>query len=153
MRLLAYLAAILIAFPALAAADAQSEALWQRADTLIHQNQYQQALPLLLEAAERGHPRAQATLGNLYAGDTQGHSKHGIPYDMAKAMYWYAKAAAQGHRYGEYGLGNGYMLGLDGLPVDQVKASQLFESSAAAGTGGCPGGDRHVLRARSRRAA
>jgi hypothetical protein len=133
MRLLACLAALLITFPALAATDAQSEALWQRADALMTRNQYQQALPLLLEAAEHGHPRAQATLGNLYAGDTQGHSKHGIPYDMARAMYWYAKAAAQGHRYGEYGLANGYMLGLGGLPVDQVKASQLFESSAEKG--------------------
>ena len=59
MRLLACLAAMLIAVPALAAADAQSEALWQRADALMQHNQYQQALPLLLDAAERGHPRAQ----------------------------------------------------------------------------------------------
>lgn len=115
------------------AADPESEQLWQRADALLNQGQYQQALPMLIDAAERGHPRAQATLGNLYAGDTQGHSKHGIPYDMNKSMYWYAKAAAQGHRFAEYGLGNGYMLGLGGLPVDQAKASQLFDSSARKG--------------------
>jgi TPR repeat protein len=115
------------------AADPEAEQLWQRSDALLKQGQYQQALPLLIDAAERGHPRAQATLGNLYAGDTEGHSKHGIPYDMDKSMYWYAKAAAQGHRFAEYGLGNGYMLGLGGLPVDQVKASQLFDSSARKG--------------------
>jgi TPR repeat protein len=42
-------------------------------------------------------------------------------------------AAAQGHRFAEYSLGNGYMLGLGGLPVDQQRATKLFEASAEQG--------------------
>src|ERR1700733_3120645 len=110
-----------------AAPDAQAEQEWERAYPLLQQRQISTALPLLFDAAKRGHPRAQATLGNLY------HQGIGVPQDDTKAMQWYALAAAQGHAVAEYSLGNGYMLGIGGLPVDQVKATALFEASAQQG--------------------
>jgi TPR repeat protein len=125
---LAIAVSLLAAAPARAAADAQSEQLWQQADALVKRSQYQQALPILLEAARRGHPRAQTTLGNLYHA-----GKPGIAQDDTTAMKWYALGAAQGHRFAQYSLANGYMLGIGGLMQDQAKATQLFEASAQQG--------------------
>jgi len=113
--------------PASAAGDAQAEQLWQQADALMQRNQYPAALPLLQQAAGLGHARAQTTLGNIF------HGAKGVPKDDTKAMFWYAKGAAQGHRFAQYSLANGYMLGLGGLPVDQVQATVLFEASAQQG--------------------
>jgi TPR repeat protein len=109
------------------AADANSEDLWRQADALMQRNQYRAAMPVLLRAAQMGNARAQATLGNIY------HGAKGVPKDDTEAMRWYALAAAQGHRFAQYSLGNGYMLGIGGLPVDQARATALFEASARQG--------------------
>jgi len=128
LRRTAFLIAALVSlFAGAAVADDEAEQEWRQADILMQRQQYQAALPLLLDAGRRGHVRAQATLGNIY------HGAKGVAKDDTIAMQWYAKAAAQGHRFAEYSLGNGYMLGLGGLPVDQVQATELFEASARQG--------------------
>jgi TPR repeat protein len=109
------------------AADAQSDALVQRGSQFVTQQNYAQALPLLLESAKRGNSRAQALLGNMY-GDGRG-----VPQDFGQAMEWYRKAAEQGHRFAQYSLGLGYMTGLGGLPEDDAKAARLYDASARQG--------------------
>lgn len=126
--LLALFAVMAAAGTAVAAVDLPAEQLWQRADALMKQRRYQQAIPILAEASERGHPRATTALANIYA-----RGEPGIPVDMHKAMRLYERGVQQGHRFAEYSLGNGYMLGLGGLPVDQEKASALFEAAARKG--------------------
>ncbi len=80
----------------------------------------------LQQAAERGHARAQALLGNMYRGG------HGVPKNLQRAAYWYGKAAAQGHRGAAFNLGDMYESG-DGLPVDFNKAAANYDVSARQG--------------------
>ena len=53
------------------------------------------AVPILTDAAERGHPNAQYLLGKLYL---QGE---GVPREKERAAYWLGAAAAQGHGYAQ----------------------------------------------------
>jgi TPR repeat protein len=96
----------------------------------IKANQPDAAAPVLaylVKIAQAGNPQAQSMLGNIY------HDGRGVPPNDTTAMQWYAKSAAQGHAYAEYALGNGYMLGIGGLPEDQAKATALFVSAAGKG--------------------
>jgi TPR repeat protein len=96
---------------------------------LINQNQYQDAVPVLLRAARIGHPRAQAMLGIIYQ---DGDSVQ--PNDRA-AAYWFGLAVTQGHRAAEYALGAMYEEGEGGLPKDEKKAIELYIRSANQGFG------------------
>jgi TPR repeat protein len=105
----------------------QADQLWQRADTLLQAGRVAEALPVLMQSAKLGNARAQTTLGNMY-GDGRG-----VPKDFKQAMYWYEKGAEQGHRFSQYSLGLGYMIGLGGLPTNDAQAARLFEASAKQG--------------------
>lgn len=103
--------------------DPKVEARFKQGYDLYMKKSYAAAFPILLEAAEAGHPRAQAVLGIIYS---QGR---GQAVDNKQAAEWYSKAAAQGHRAAQFSLGNLYLEG-DGVPKDQVKAIQLYRQSA-----------------------
>lgn len=60
--------------------------------TAYERGDYQTALKEFSEAAKQGHAAAQVSLGWLYA---QGL---GVTQDDKQALYWYGRAAAQGHR-------------------------------------------------------
>ena len=107
-----------------AAIDAQSDALFQQGESLYRRGIFRQALPSLMEAAKRGHPRAQALIGAMY------WNGRGVPKDLQQSAYWYTKAAAQGHRAAQYNLAGLYEMGAGGLPKDMVKSAQLLEASA-----------------------
>jgi uncharacterized protein len=55
------------------------------------QQQYEEALKLLLPIAEAGNPEAQFRVGGIYDGG------YGVQQDEETACTWYKKAAAQGH--------------------------------------------------------
>ena len=74
-----------------------------------------------------GHARAQATLGIAY------QDGNGVRADDRAAAYWFALAAAQGHRASEYALGGMYEEGEGGLPRDARRAGQLYLASARQG--------------------
>jgi len=76
--------------------------------------------------AQAGNAEAQSRLGVLYA---QGV---GVPRDQEQALYWYRKAADQGHPGGEWNLAFRYVKG-QGVPVDYLKARQLFRQAAQSG--------------------
>lgn len=52
---------------------------------------YVTAFKILLPLAEEGNPQAQSSVGSMYDVGL------GVGVDAAKAMYWYNKAALQGH--------------------------------------------------------
>jgi hypothetical protein len=108
-----------------ATVDPQTEQLFQRAKTLRDSGREREAVPILREAAERGHPMAQHRLGYLYRGGDAG-----LPKDERQAAVWFAKAAAQGNRAAQYALGGMYEEGEGGLPKDPARASQLYRQSA-----------------------
>jgi TPR repeat protein len=85
------------------------------------------AFPLWLKAAEMGHMWAQSNVGVCYA---QGW---GTPADQEKAVYWYQKAADQGHGQSCFNLANNYMDGTGGLPADKEKAVEYYKKAVEAG--------------------
>ena len=106
---------------------AMAEGLWQRASAMVNREQYRDAMPLLFQAANMGHARAQSMLGIIFQdGD-------GVKADDRAAAYWFGAAAAQGHRAAQYGLGGMYEEGEGGLPKDLAKATELYIKSASQG--------------------
>lgn len=101
--------------------------LWQRAVQYFEQQQYRNAIPLLLKAAYQGDMRSQATLGGML------QNGEGFRQDDRAAAYWFSAAAAQGHRASEYALGTLYEAGQGGLPKNEAKAIELYTQSAHQG--------------------
>jgi TPR repeat protein len=106
-------------------ADAAAEQLFQRAKALREAKQERQAVPLLREAAQRGHPRAQHLMGWYHQ-----TGRAGVEKDERLAASWFANAAAQGNRASQYSLGTMYEEGEGGLPKDRVMAARLYRQSA-----------------------
>ena len=77
-------------------------------------------------SAELGDPEEQFALGRLYEKGV------GTPVDKGMALYWYEKAAEQGHTVGQIYSGNAYFLG-KGTAVDYDKSLYWYEKAAAAG--------------------
>jgi uncharacterized protein len=115
-----------------------------------------------LKAAEQGHAKAQATLGNRYSEGVgvakdeqqaifwyrkaaeQGLDEpqfilalsydigRGVPKDYRQAVFWYRKAAEQGHAHAQFGLGSMYASGR-GLRKDDQQAGFWYRKSAEQG--------------------
>ena len=83
----------------------------------------------MLRAAEHGDAEAQYKLAGAH--------KWGFsaPQDPAKAMYWYHKAAEQGHPRAQNELGNIYSsgVGFPHVPQDRAKAAYWYQKAAAQG--------------------
>ncbi len=103
-----------------------AEALLQRANAFYERRDYRDALAVYSQAANLGHPRAMAVLGNMY------HEGQGVPKDPGQALKWYSEAAARGHRGAQYSLGLMYEEA-EGVPQNVSKAAQLYEASARQG--------------------
>jgi TPR repeat protein len=108
------------------AVDPAAEQPFRRGVSLFESHQYAAALPALLDAAQRGHPRAQALLGRMY------REGLGVAVNERQAVSWFGQAAAQGHRGAQFALGSMYEEG-EGVPKDVQKAAQLYEASARQG--------------------
>ncbi|PHI95498.1 hypothetical protein BG621_06490 [Parasaccharibacter apium] len=76
----------------------------------------------LLKQAEHGNVRAQFLIGNKY--------ELGIPYDYAKAVAWYQKAAKQGDPEAQRSLALMYAEGR-GVAQNDVQAVSWYRKSAA----------------------
>ncbi len=83
---------------------------------------YQSALNVWLEAAERGEPEAQNNVGEIYERGV------GAEPDYEKAAEWYRKAAEQDYRRAQYNLGALYERGL-GVPQDPLQALNWYRRS------------------------
>ena len=78
--------------------------------------------------AESGDPRAQLSLGMLYA------YGRGVPQDDAQAAAWFRKAADQGLAAAQRRLGAMYVLG-QGVPQDDVEAHRWLNLAASRVSG------------------
>ena len=63
-----------------------------KGDKLMKEEKYDEALPLLKQAAETGDPAAQYTLGNMY------NLGNGMEENLEEAMKWYDMAAKQDNK-------------------------------------------------------
>lgn len=97
---------------------------WEKAQVLLQQERYEEALKKLHNAAERGHAAAQNVLGNCYA------DGKGVSQDDTETVKWYRKAAEQGHARAQYMLGLLYEFGR-GVPKDLKKAEKWYIKTAA----------------------
>lgn len=103
-----------------------SEELYQKAASSYRVGRYEEALPKMEKAAQKGHVKAQYYCGNMY------DKGYGTPADKAKALMWFEKAAAQGDRLSQFYCGKMYEKG-EGTPVDQARARMWYEKAAAQG--------------------
>jgi TPR repeat protein len=103
-----------------------AEALWQRGSAFYERKDYRGALAVYSQAANLGHPRAMAVLGNMY------YDGQGVPKDLGQAVKWYTEAAMRGNRGAQYSLGGMYEEG-EGVAKNVPKAAQLYEASARQG--------------------
>jgi uncharacterized protein len=87
------------------------------------------ALQLWQPLANQGDPRAQQSLGNMYA------NGQGVPQDDAEAVKWFRKAADQGDPYAQFNLGNMYAEAR-GVPQDDAQAVKWFRKAADQGDPG-----------------
>lgn len=107
------------------ARQGDSEAQWQVGMTYATLGDYVRALPMLLSAAEAGHPRAATLLAWLHE-DGRGTEK-----SIDQARRWYRSAADRGEASAMSALGR---LSLhDKQPEVRAAARQLFERAARLG--------------------
>ena len=81
----------------------------------------------LLLKASNGDMEAQCAIADIYADDSRIDT-----YDVAEAVYWYEKAAEQGHSRAQWLLGACYSQGI-GVDKDLGKAESWLLKSAQAG--------------------
>jgi hypothetical protein len=75
-----------------------------------------------MEAASRGHPAAQFTVGTSFA-EKQRHSE---------AVFWFRKAASQGYSRAQLNLGRAYYYG-QGAPLSLPEAVRWYRKAAKLG--------------------
>ena len=99
--------------------------LWKGVDA-FERGDYGTALKKLRPLAERGVPKAQHTLGQMY------NEGKGLPRDHAEAAKWFRKAADQGHPPSQFLLGVLYATG-NGVIQNKVQAHMWFNLASASG--------------------
>ena len=123
MRKFGWMVAIVLA---LVAPDARGASL--------HETEFVRAAPpyvaaaKVIRAAKRGDPRAQATLGWMYA------NGRGVPQSYVLAAKWYQRAADQGHGGAQFELGLLHNKG-QGVKQDLVLAHMWLNLSASQASG------------------
>lgn len=126
--LIALLAAVAIASPALA-----QSAAFRKGLSAFNRAEYAEALADWAPGASAGEAESQSGLGFLY------YKGLGVAQDYRAAFEWYSRAAAQGQPEAQMFLGALYLYG-DGVPRDLVKAyawCEISQSSGASGGLGC----------------
>ena len=92
----------------------------------FNDDQYTQALPWCLKAANQGDVGAQSALGWMY------DKGRGVTQDYAEAVKWYRKAAEQGLAVAQNNLGWMYKNG-EGVTENHAEAIKWFRKAAEQG--------------------
>ena len=87
----------------------------QQSKILINQQKFDEAIPILKQAAELGNAEAQYNLGYIY------QSGIGVEKDNVKAVKWFSQSADQGFIDGQYQMMMAYGTG-NGVSQDFKKA-------------------------------
>ena len=119
---------LLVATIAVAAQSADK--LYEEGKRLYDEKKYEQAFPLLMKAAEKGHKKAQYRIGRCY------DKGNGVEEDNKAAFAWYEKAAKQEHAKSQYQLARYYLKGKGGITPDTEKARKLLKSAVKGGNSG-----------------
>lgn len=102
------------------------EDIYQQGMAYFNQQDYEQAFPLLMEAAEAGYDSAQHKIGYLYDTGLGGNK------DDNEAVRWYQRAVEQGLAISMNNLGGMYEDGR-GVPRDWEESFRLRRLSAESG--------------------
>ena len=121
------LCTLYLVLPATALAQS-ADRLYEQGKALYDKEKYDEALPKIRAAAEKGHKKAQYRLGKCY------DKGYGVEEDDQLAFKWYKKSADQGYHKGQYELGRCYRKG-KGVPKDNKRAFELFTLSAKQDNG------------------
>ena len=97
---------------------------------LIEQDKFEEAIPVLEEAAKLGNAESQYNLGYSYRAGA------GVEQNIEKAIYWFSKSADQGFNDGLYQMMMAYGNG-DGVEQDYNKAFEFGLKCAENGDGTC----------------
>jgi TPR repeat protein len=92
-------------------------------------NDYQTAFNIFLSLAEKGDAKAQERLGFMYEINAIGEDEK----NDEKVLYWYTKAAEQGHGEAAQKLGSAYHYGFNGVLKDEEKSYYWYKIGAEAG--------------------
>lgn len=91
---------------------------------------YSQSIQLLTPLANQSNSQAQFHLGMMH------YHGQGFPEDEKLAVYWFRKAALQGHAKAMFELGNAYLLGHEAaklVPDPDREAALWYFQAASAG--------------------
>ena len=124
--ILAALCLALTAWPVMAAETEEELSLTRQAQILMEEEDYEAAIPLLREAAEKGDATGQLELGNCY------YNGLGIEKDDQEAVKYYQLSAEQGVPVAMFAYGDCYYLG-NGVEQDLKKASEWYQKALSAG--------------------
>ena len=105
--------------PMMAASAQDAKEIYKQAKALYDAKNYEQAVPLLRTAAEKGNKKAQYRLGRCY------EKGKGVQKDLNMAFSLYTKGAAQNHAKSQYALGRCYLRG-KGVQADKALAKKWF---------------------------
>ena len=119
---LAVLAMFLIVWPALNGPQED----YNKGLSAYEYSNYETAIKLFHQAAERGVAEAQFRLGYMYV------LGEGAARDDKKAVKWYRQAAEQGYAEAQFNLGVMYLLGW-GVAKDYKTAVKLYRQAAEQG--------------------
>ena len=111
---------------AFADGTAEVSALLEQAQSAFEVGDYETAVPLLQEAAEKGDATAQNWLGTCYSAGIV------VEQDNEQAAMCYRLAADQGNIPAIYNLASCYLNG-DGVEQDAQKAEELLRTCADQG--------------------
>lgn len=100
-----------------------AEDIYNEAVIYLNNNDYQNAIPLIIKSAEMGWSQAQSHLGYLYSGG------EGVELNQNTAVYWWNKAFQQGNISATYFLGGCYYFGA-GVEKDLARAVALWIEAA-----------------------
>jgi len=116
---------LLLAATTMAASAQNADALYEEGKALYEAKKYEQAVPKLKAAADKGHKKAQYRLGKCYK------EGYGVGKNRQKATELFMKSAKQGYTKAEYEVGKAYLKGKGGLTADEKKAKSWLEKAVA----------------------
>ena len=113
---------LLLAILSMTAGAQSAETLYKQGKAFYDAKKYEQAVPKLRAAAEKGHKKAQYRLGRCY------DKGRGVDENNTVAVQWYQKSANQGYYKAQYQMGKAYMKG-KGVAADEQKARSYLKKA------------------------
>lgn len=108
------------------AQESQVEQNYKKGEELFDKKEFKKAFPILMDAANQGHPGAQFLIGKMFMLGS------GVTLDYTEAMKWYRKAADSDYANAYNNIGVMYAEGW-GVPQDAAEAMKWYIKAADKG--------------------